>query len=391
MQSPLAGASAVATNTAARLHVQLFDAPLSPELWETYEAATRSHACTRAFLEHFDRPAGATLALVRRRDTDEVVGAFLLDRDGAASVRLLDRYSAPSAETLGALVEAVLERFSDVTRVRTELLDALEEPRVLGRPVLELRKDDELRVALPETLLEYHRSLAKKFRNDCRYYERRVARELPAASITTVEGGDIPPGWIADVLRLHRERMVAMGTRSALDAHYEEGVVAVARRHGFVTVLRDGDRIYAGLVGVRRGPDAVAWVLGVDGAYARFSPGKLCMLAAIAHLVGRGVRTYRFLLGDALYKRQLGARPVALASYVVLRSWGALRREDVLRVGAKNASLAARRTLAAADALAARALHRHEPLRSFLRRAVRRAAPLLRASRGVASPGALGD
>jgi CelD/BcsL family acetyltransferase involved in cellulose biosynthesis len=374
MERLSSGSSGLAAPSPAdSLRVELVQAPLTSDAWAAYEAATRSHACTRAFIEHFDRPARPELALVRSEPEGDPLAAFVFERDGAGSITMLDRYAAPPAAAFAAFVEAAFERYPDVARVRTELLDAFARPGPSGRPTLVLREEVELRVPLPERVEDYERSLETKFVRECRRYERRLARSAPGWVVETVEEKALPREWVADIVRLHRAHLAGKGIASAVDAHYEEGVFAVARRHGCATVLRDGDRIFAGVIHVRRGSEGIAWVLGVDDAYAAFSPGKLVMLAGIRHLVDHGAGVCRFLLGDALYKRQLGGRPVILASYLVLRSWRALRVEDAARVARKHTSLLARRAVGAADSVASRALNRPEPVLLVLR-AVARAA-----------------
>ena len=145
-----------------------------------------------------------------------------------------------------------------------------------------------------------------------------------------------------------------------------------------MTVLLDGERVCAGAVRIRCGTESFAWVLAHDDAYASFRPGKLCALASMRHLIGRGVRTHHLLHGDSPYKRELGGEPAPLASYLVLRSWAALRTGDVGRLALKRSALLGRRAVEAADAFAARVLKRHEPIKSLARDMVHRAQRLAR-------------
>lgn len=364
-----------------RLQVELVDAPLTAGRWEEYEAATRSYTCTRAFVEHFERPSAPTLALVRAPPAPEVRAAFLFEREGATSARVLGRFYAPSAEALGAFVEAVFARNPTVARVAFTLVDALEEPRVLQRPTFAVRESADLRLDLGGGFEAYRRSLDPEFVKRCAYHERHLARAVPGASFTTVEGEDIPRAWVAEIVRLNHARMTAKSMESVFDAAYEEGIFTVARRHGCVTVLRDGDRLCAGVVNIRCGSESFGWVIGHDDAYAKFRPGRLCMLAALQELAGRGVRTHHLLLGDSPYKRELGARPAPVASYVVLRGWAALTPRDVVRVGVKRSALLSRRILETVDAIVARAVHRQEPVSSAARDVLHRAQQVVRTAR----------
>lgn len=344
--------------------VEFFEAPLEPELWERYERAARSYTCSRAFLEYFERPAGARLAVLRAPGGDDRCAFLYLCSGGSA--RVYGRYTAPSTAELATFCEAVFERHPEIGRVQVELVDALPDPGALGRPTLVVREVTEPRVALPASAAEYERTLGKTTLAQLRYLERRLAREHAGARFTTVEGAEIPRGWIADVIRLHRARMVAKNSRSTVDERYEEGIFRVAQAHGAVTVLLDEDRVRAGVIYVRAGAEVFGWVIGHDDAYAKYRPGKLCQLAAFRHCIARGARTYHFLMGESGYKRELGGEAAPIASYVVLRSWAALRPGDVARLGRKHLARAAGMALELGDRAAARLFpERTAPLKTL--------------------------
>lgn len=348
--------------------VEFFESPFPPELWTSYERATRSYGCTREFIEHFERPAGATLAFVRRED-EEAAFMYRVHPDGSA--RVLGRFTAPSAHALRAFADAVFARHPRVRVVSTGLVDALPDVRAIGRPVLTSKDDVELRLALPSSVAEYERALGKRFLGRARYYERLLARERPSARLTTYERAAIPRALVAEVVRLNRERVAAKGARSVFDAGYEEGIFRVARVHGLVTVLQDDGRVCAGAIDVHCGPEAFGWVVGHDAAYARYHPGRLCDLAAIRSCIERGIRTYHLLHGDTRHKRDLGGAPARLASYVILRSWRAARPVDLGRSFSVRLVRLARLLVARVDRWMGQGYGR-TPLKSLLRGIARR-------------------
>jgi CelD/BcsL family acetyltransferase involved in cellulose biosynthesis len=361
-----------------QVEVEFFDAPMTADLWEAYERATRSYGCTREFIEHFESPGAASLALIRSNRSGPPLGAFLFRRHPDRTISILGRLFASSVELLASFAEAVLERYPDVARIRTNFIDALPDAGMAGRPVLVVREASELRASLPAAVEDYERMLDRKYLKQVRYHERRFARECPASRVVTLEREEIPRAWVADVVRLNRERMALKKLRSVFDEHYEEGIFAVARAHGYVTALRDGERLGAGTVIIRCGDHAYAWVIGHDGAYAKYSPGTLCALAAIRHAIVRGVRTMHFLHGESSYKAALGGKPAPLASYLILRSWAMLRSDDISRLLVKHASLAARKAIRVADAPAERLLNRRDPIKTFLREIAHRVEQLAR-------------
>lgn len=344
-------------------HVELFEAPFTPELWASYEKVTRSYGCTREFTEHFERPVGATLAFVRSEGEE---AAFMYRIHAEGSARVLGRFTAPSAGALGAFADAVFARHPGVRIVRTGLVDALPDVRVIGRPALTVREDVELRIALPSSVAEYERRLGKRFLSRARYYERLLARERPAARLTVHERDEIPRALVAEVVRLNRERVAAKGARSVFDEGYEEGISRVARAHGLAVILRDEDRVCAGAIDIHCGSEAFSWVVGYDATYARYHPGRLCDLEAVRRAIERGIRTYHLLHGDSRHKRDLGGQPARLASYAILRSWSAARPADVGRTCGVHIARLARRLIARADRWMARGYGR-TPLKALAR------------------------
>jgi CelD/BcsL family acetyltransferase involved in cellulose biosynthesis len=366
---PLAPAPLV---PAEQIQVEFFESPLTPELWAAYEAATHSYGCTREFLEHFESPASATLALVRSTPAGHVRAAFLYQLLQGGVVRVLGRFFAPSAEHLGGFAAALFARHGGVTRIETDSIDALSEPRVLARPVLALREIKELRIPLPGSVEGYERMLHGSFLKRTQVRERRLAREHPSTRVVTLERDQISRALVADVVRLNRERRASKNGESVFDEHFEEGIYSVARAHGYATVVRDGDRVCAGVINVRCGADAFFWVNGHDNGYNKFSPGTLCLLASIRYCVARGVRTFHLLDGESDYKKEVGGRPARLASYVVLRSWAALKPRDVTKLFLKHSERAARSTIDVADAVGERVFKQRAPVKSFARDVVHR-------------------
>lgn len=351
--------------------VDFFGPPIGPERWDAYEEKEHSYACTRQFIEYFEDASDAVLARVGSA-AGEVETAFLYRCEGGTA-RVLGRFFATSIASFAAFAGAVFARHPHVGRIETDVIDALPRPRAPGWRLLALREGVELRIALPGNVAEYERSLAPDFLKRTQYHERRLARRYPSTTITTVERAAIPRSWIADVVRLNRERNASKGAVSVFSPHYEEGIASVARAHGQVTVLRDGDRVFAGVINIRTGPDAYFWVIGHDSAFGKFSPGTLCLLASIRHCIVGGVRTFHLLQGESEYKRAVGGKPARLASYVVLRSWAALTMQDIQRLFLRHTVRLAREAVATADRLAERLPLVHKaPFASLAREVLRR-------------------
>src|SRR5512138_1021571 len=86
--------------------VQFFASPLTAELWDAYERATHSYACTRAFIEYFVGSAGAALALV----CDQPTVAFLYRVRPGGRAAVLGRYWTATPRSLGTFARAVFDR-----------------------------------------------------------------------------------------------------------------------------------------------------------------------------------------------------------------------------------------------------------------------------------------
>jgi hypothetical protein len=364
-----------------RLQVELFAPPMAPEQWDAYERATHSFECTRQYLEHFEDLSTAWLGLVRSGPHVEAAFIYRIQPGGDACV--LGKYYAPSAEPLRVFIDAVFARHSGVNGVRTNLVDALPDPRVLRRPVLALRETRELRLSLPRTVEEYNRSLRRTALKRLERCERRFARDHPLLRLDTLEGDEIVRPLVADVIRLNRERMASKNTESIFREGDVERIFTITRARGYVTVLREGERLCAGVIIVRSGTDAFYWIIGHDNAYGKYRPGSLCLLAGIRHAVVRGVDTLHMLEGESDYKSEMGGVAAPLAAYLVLRSWAALRPGDVVRLLAKHAELRVRSVIDALDSVAQGVLTRRRPIRHFVRGTVNRIARIAKLRRGM--------
>jgi hypothetical protein len=351
--------------------VDFLGPPSTPELWRLYEESAHSYGCTREFLEHFDDPTAAVLARIAPAAGEAAV--VLLYRFEGTTVRLMGRLYALPAEALAAFAHAVFARHPDGRRIETDFIDAVPRSAALGGPALAVREAIELRIALPGEVEAYEQTLDREFLKRMQYHQRRLARRHPATRITTLERSAIPRSCIADVVRLNRERRTVKGSVSVFSARYEDGIARVARAHGQVTVLRDGEQVCAGVINIVTGPDAYFWVIGHASAYNRFSPGTLCLLASIRHCIACRVRTFHLLQGESEYKRAVGGKPAPLAAYVIVRSWMDVRPEDLWRLVVKHATTRARDATRAADRLAVRLrIPGEAPFTSLAREALRR-------------------
>lgn len=148
-------------------------------------------------------------------------------------------------------------------------------------------------------------------------------------------GADLrPERWVAEAERLHGlrwrsrggggvladPRMVAL-LRGALPDLAREGV-----QHCFALAV--GESIVGIYLGFLHRDRALAWLGGLDPAFAELSPGTVLMGHAIEDAIGHGARVFDLLRGAEPYKYRWGARDRQTVVRTFTRDRPALMREQ---------------------------------------------------------------
>ncbi|MGE5577321.1 MAG: GNAT family N-acetyltransferase [Syntrophothermus sp.] len=160
---------------------------------------------------------------------------------------------------------------------------------------------------LPATVEELHALLSKKFRDNLKYYGRRLEREHAVEYCRLQEPADLEE-VMGEFFRLHQSRWLKKGlpgsflTRRSRNFH-----LSIARRFlqhgrlGLYLLKVDGAPV-AALYSFQDERRAYYYSGGFDPGWERASVGTLLLHHAIKEVIGADLKVFDFLRGDESYK-----------------------------------------------------------------------------------------
>lgn len=251
--------------------------------------------------------AAALLATRRRAGVTQVVPLG----DGASDVVVMPARSHADAERLARALADDLGRrrpwrltarhhdASDevVPRLARRLRHATTEPGDVS-PVMR---------AGAQPTLEAH--VSKSHRKGSKWLRNRLAREGVAVDIEHLRRVDHVRRVLPEVEEVHRRRDRELGRSSPMDdprglAFFRELVLRHAELDELcLTVLRLDGELAAYALCFVDGASRRMWNCRFDPAYARHSPGRLAIDAAVAEALSDGVDEFDFMRGEEGYKR----------------------------------------------------------------------------------------
>jgi CelD/BcsL family acetyltransferase involved in cellulose biosynthesis len=146
-----------------------------------------------------------------------------------------------------------------------------------------------------------HRRGVSRIRN-------RMEREGLEPRVDHVSDRSVIEALLPEVERVHRDRDLALGRRSAIDVPaHREFFRRVVLDHAAIdevslTTLHLQDRLAAYVLCFVDGDVHRMWNTRFDPAWDRFSPGKLAMEASVEHALAAGCSGYDFMRGEERYK-----------------------------------------------------------------------------------------
>jgi CelD/BcsL family acetyltransferase involved in cellulose biosynthesis len=279
------------------------------------------HDWITVWWRHFG--AGATLAVVTARRDGALVGLaplFIRRRRGLRVCSFLghqpalaDLLVAPGED--GSIARALLDR---VAQLRFHYLDVFGAPPggVLPRACTNAELTVLQRVEAPVLRMPegweaaYAAHVAGKKRNLHRRRVRQLA-ELGALSWTTARTPEDVARELEHVFEIHARRWQgrpdgsSFGMRGGHEFHREVARALAARDIVRILMLRIDGRPVAFHYWFLLGTTMYVHRLAFDPELARFSPGQVTLLQAIANASSEGARRVEFLEGDERYKLEL--------------------------------------------------------------------------------------
>lgn len=268
--------------------------------------------------------AGAQLAVVTARRGDQLVGIapmFIQRKHGLRACRLLGAHESALGDVLvaddgnGSIARALLD---GVSKLPMDYLDVFGAPGggILTRLAGQHELADIRRVDAPVLLMPqgWEAAYAARTGSKKRALHRRRLRQLSDLGRVTWTSARTPDAVEAELehaFEIHARRWQGRPDGSTFgqdDAHgfHRAGARALAQQDAVrILTLRIDGRPVAFHYAFVLGTTMYLHRLAFDPALAKFSPGQVTLLRAIADASEEGVRRYEFLGGNERYKLEL--------------------------------------------------------------------------------------
>lgn len=247
--------------------------------------------------------ASASTYVVR---TDGRVTTLLLYRREKNVVTVLNGSIALEQEEIDRFARTMFGRYRSVSVIAFNAIRA-----DIGRgayPCQQYHYGEDIVVALPDSPTEYLASLGKNMRETVKRYMNRLKRTHPSFRFEVQIDGRADEQQIRELFRLHRARIENKNEVVKLDDAEIDGIIALARSRGMVTVATIGGKVCGGMVCWRAGDNYFMRTVAHDPQYDDAKLGTLCCYMTICECIARGGKAFHFSPGRMIYKyRFLGA------------------------------------------------------------------------------------
>jgi CelD/BcsL family acetyltransferase involved in cellulose biosynthesis len=122
------------------------------------------------------------------------------------------------------------------------------------------------------------------------------------------------------IIRLNRATIESKGKRYGVDRQYENDILAACAITGIDISLFVGSKLIGGAIFCVCGKSAFLQTVGYDGAFARYSPGLVCLHEAVKIFDEIGLSEVNFLWGGYNYKERVGGKRETLFTYTFVRN-----------------------------------------------------------------------
>ena len=286
--------------------VDLLDASAAMLAYECCKNIDTPYASLDYVRAYQSRDFAASQHAVARRD-GEVVALLSLVIEHRC-IRILNRLTPLQPDVFQELVAFIFKQFPASRRIEFEGVYAPSIPVASAVPLRAWVASNDFIVQLPESVPTYMTVFGSKTQKNLRYCANRLKREHPSAAFEVVSGTEIDASIVSSVVRLNHLRMRKKGRKSAMDAAYERNLHGLLQQRGIAVVIRDEDRVLAGVLCTRIHSGWSLHVISHDPEFNHLRLGLLCLLRVIEQAIECRAYRFHFLWGESDYKKLFGAR-----------------------------------------------------------------------------------
>jgi len=182
-------------------------------------------------------------------------------------------------------------------------------------------KSNDYIVDLPPTVNDYYLQLGSTTRKHIKNYKSRLLRDYPQANFQLKCRDEIDDSIIDRIIQLNVERMKYKGIVPGLSSDENAKIHAFSQHYGCIAYIEIDGEIVAGCIAYVLNKRIFLHIIAHDNNYSKHNVGQVCLFFLIQSAIEKQLNTFHFLWGDNEYKIRFGAKPHALFSYFVYRSY----------------------------------------------------------------------
>jgi hypothetical protein len=295
--------------------ITYFDNEIPPSVEREMERLYENLFSSVAMVRAYGGTAGVSTYVARRRG--KPVAIFLLRRE-RARILVLNEQIHVGADEVERLAHYLFARFKSVGAICFSAIDV--PVHRFAFPFQRAHFTNDIVLALPDSAPQYLASLGKSTRQNIKYYLNRIQRDFPTFRHSVFESGAEGEHIFADIVRLNRARMSEKDKVCGVDDEEAQRLLALAQRHGLVSVVTINGQVCAGAICYRIGANFFLRVIAHDSQFNAYGLGLLCCYLAICECIARGGREFHFMWGREEYKYRLLGQQRDFDSLALYRS-----------------------------------------------------------------------
>jgi hypothetical protein len=231
------------------------------------------------------------------------IAAALIFRQEQHEVTVLNEVFRIDQEEVARFVRYIFSRYPFVKKIAFSAIAC--ELGDIGYALQRLPGTEYIIVSLPRTEEEYTASLGKATRKNIRHHLSRLKRTFPSFVHEVQEAGDISEEDLLSIIEFNRLRMADKQKIVHLSQEDVARIVKLAKRCGFISLIRIDGRVCGGAICYRTGKTVTSHVNAHDPQYNQYRLGTLSCYLAVCESIRRGAKEFNLEWGAEDYKYAL--------------------------------------------------------------------------------------
>lgn len=218
------------------------------------------------------------------------------------------------------LLQCIDKLFDAYPAIKKVLIDASYRTYTLPKSVLSFVSDNHI-LNLPETLDDFYAQLGSKTRKHIKARNIKLGNEFQNVKYVLTYGTEIDESVVGKIIDFNRDRMKQKGKVPGINDNSKNKIYQYSTCYGCVAYIELNGELVAGCIATIINSEIFLHVIAHDINYSKYNVGEVCVFFLIQTAIEKRMPVMHFLWGKSELKRRFLARPSALYSYYVFRSY----------------------------------------------------------------------